>query len=225
MNEKEEKNFLSQEVKEVFAEEQLKGNSESKMDSPFVLDDMNQQDVFEHLTTQGYSEKSASAHMQGIDFDEQVRLRNFDENSQFAQFREPESERIGNYFGSLDENLDRRKLGIENESSETQTREPSVFQSKEPVEALESTSKDIPDWQGSGETFTGGGKQLHVSDSELEKIELEYSSDRLLPTVTPNSEESRDEVNDSTDEDISNDLEYEVDDSADEGNDFDSKID
>lgn len=202
--EREDNDRLS-EVEQLFAEEQLKVNSNDTVDFPSVIDDMNQEDVYNYFTQQGYSHELSLSYVNAGDFDRQTRQDTVLEGTSLAQFQTPEaieSGITGNFFAPLDEDLDRGKLGIENENPETQNRMLQGYQTNEDIpDALISTANNTEDWNGSGKVFSGGEQQIFISDADKDKVSLQYSADVLLPVTVDNN----------TNDDISLDLDYQVD--------------
>jgi hypothetical protein len=215
----EEKNQLS-EVEQLFAEEQLKVNSDATVDFPYVIDDMNQEDVYDVLIQQGYSPEQSLGYIDGIDFGEQVRQDTVLEGTSLAQFQTSEAieaGHMGNFFAPLEEDLDRRTLGIENENPETQNRMLQVYQTNEDIsDALVSTAKSIEDWNDSGEVFPGGGQQIFISDADKDNVSLEYPADVLLPVLVDTNLKDNigsdldSQTNTNPHDDISSDLDYQV---------------
>lgn len=185
------------EVEQMFAEEQLKVNSDSTVDFAAQIDNMNHEDVANYYEDQGFSQQEAASHMKGIDFAEQVRLETYDSGTEFAQFSTPDAiaqNKVGDYFAPLDDNTNRSNLGIQNENPETHNREMQIYGANEPLIGLTSTASDMPDWKGSGEVFTGGGTQIFMP-GEVSKLSMTYDANSLYPVVQEPSGEVSDTAN------------------------------
>jgi hypothetical protein len=106
---------------------------------------------------QGWDQKRIAAHMKGIDFSKPVKVVTLEAGTQVSQWQTP-GEPQGNYYA--EPGTDPSTLGINPEGKVEQQ-----FVVTKPVKVLQSTAADIPDWAGSGKTWTGGATQNFTTDS------------------------------------------------------------
>lgn len=105
--------------------------------------------------SQGLSEKAAADHMQGIDFTKPVEVETLKPGTLVSQWQRPGRPQ-GNYYAPP--GTDPATLGI-NPAGRLETQ----YVVTQPVQVLKSTAADIPDWEGSGASFKGGGSQYFTT--------------------------------------------------------------
>ena len=106
--------------------------------------------------SKGWPEEKIASHMKGIDFSKPVEVTTLKPGTVMSQWQKPGAPQ-GNYY--TPPGTDPATLGID-----TAGRVETQYVVKEPVQALQSTAADVPDWRGSGVTYQGGGSQYFTTD-------------------------------------------------------------
>lgn len=161
-------------VQTEFAEAQLQASSNDTVDFPYQVDNLNQEDVFNHFQAQGFDREDAESRTQGTDFQEQVRFENIEAGDEFSRHRESQANDetytsihpTGSYLAQPDANPE--QLGIPSKETYNVTES---FQATEDTTALVSTANDIESWNEPGTIYSGGETQYYVSTEDLDNFQ------------------------------------------------------
>jgi peptidoglycan hydrolase-like protein with peptidoglycan-binding domain len=135
--------------------EKSKAEEESKR-SPEELIAQRKATALKFYRSTGWPEEKIAAHMKGIDFSKPVEVTTLKPGTTVSQWQRPGAPQ-GNYYAPP--GTDPATLGID-----TAGRVETQYVVKQSVQVLKSTAADMPDWNGSGATYRGGGTQLFTTD-------------------------------------------------------------
>ena len=108
-------NEQNPEIQQLFAEEQLKVNSDETVDFPFQMDNLNQEDVHQRYQDMGMNHADAESHTNCVDFTDQVREDYIPEETELVRWTTQDNlDNKGNYYTLQESNADPGKLGIPN---------------------------------------------------------------------------------------------------------------
>ena len=106
---------------------------------------------------QGWDQVKIARHMKGIDFSQPVEVTTLQPGTTVVQYQAP-GDPQGNYYANP--GADPSTLGIDPTG-----KTPQEYVVTRPVQVLQSTANDIPDWRGSGNTWTGGSTQYCTTEN------------------------------------------------------------
>ncbi len=104
---------------------------------------------------QGFDDNATKDHLKGIDFTKPVEVTTLQPGTEVSQWQVPGRPQ-GNYYATP--GTDPNTLGIRADG-----RIEKLYVVEEPVQVLKSTAADIPAWDGSGATYTGGSTQYFTA--------------------------------------------------------------